>query len=90
MVTFPRDLGDVAMMVGYGDGSGVSSVIVTEEVQGSVQVYPVSIILHCLGARECDVVKVCFHTLFFSVLTAHMRVYLLYAIYTTFATAATM
>lgn len=39
MVTFPSDLGDVADMVGYGDGSGVvSSVDVTEETQGSLQV----------------------------------------------------
>ncbi len=39
MVTFPSDLGDVADLGGYGDGSGVvSSVDVTEETQGSVQV----------------------------------------------------
>lgn len=43
-MTFPSDLGDVAMIVGYGDvGSVVSSVIVTEETRGSVQVgYAVS------------------------------------------------
>lgn len=39
MVTFPGDLGNVAPLVGYGDGSGVvSSVVATEETQGSVQV----------------------------------------------------
>lgn len=39
LVTFPGDLGDVATMVGYGDGGAViSSVTVTEETQGSVQV----------------------------------------------------
>lgn len=39
MVTFPSDLGDVANMVGYGDSGGVvSSVDVTEETKGSVQV----------------------------------------------------
>lgn len=37
LVTFPRTLGNVATMVGYGN-SGVSSVTITEEVQGSVQV----------------------------------------------------
>lgn len=39
LVTFPGDLGDVATMVGYGDGSAaISSVTVTETIQGSVQV----------------------------------------------------
>lgn len=39
LVTFPGDLGDVATMVGYGDvGAVISSVTVTEETQGSVQV----------------------------------------------------
>lgn len=37
LVTFPRDVGDVAAMVGYGDG-GVLSVTVEEKTQGSVQV----------------------------------------------------
>lgn len=37
MVTFPQDLGDVATLVGYGDG-GVLSVAVAEETRGSVQV----------------------------------------------------
>lgn len=37
LVTFPPDLGDVAAMVGYGDG-GVLSVTVEEKIQGSVQV----------------------------------------------------
>ena len=37
MVTFPRHLGDVATMVGYGDGV-ISSVTVTEKVKGSLQV----------------------------------------------------
>ncbi|CAM9426180.1 unnamed protein product, partial [Ectocarpus fasciculatus] len=38
LVTFPSDLGDAAMVVGYGDvGSVVSAVIITEETRGSVQ-----------------------------------------------------
>lgn len=37
LVTFPRDLGDVATMVGYGD-SGVLKVTITEETPGSLQV----------------------------------------------------
>lgn len=37
LVKFPADLGDVATMVGYGNG-GVLSVTVEEKVQGSVQV----------------------------------------------------
>lgn len=37
LVTFPPDVGDVAAMVGYGDG-GVLSVAVEEKTQGSVQV----------------------------------------------------
>lgn len=37
LVTFPRELGDVPTMVAYGD-SEISSVTVTEEVHGSVQV----------------------------------------------------
>ena len=36
-MTFPDDVGDVAAMVGYGDG-GVLSVTVLEKIQGSVQV----------------------------------------------------
>lgn len=38
LVTFPSDLGNVATMVGYGDGGSVSAVTVTEENQGAVQV----------------------------------------------------
>lgn len=38
LVTFPGDLGNVPMMVGYGD-NGASAVSVAEAVQGSVQVY---------------------------------------------------
>lgn len=38
LVTFPSDLGNVAMMVGYGDSGSVSAVAVTEESQGAVQV----------------------------------------------------
>lgn len=37
LVKFPADLGDVAAIVGYGNG-GVLSVTVEEKIQGSVQV----------------------------------------------------
>lgn len=51
LVTFPSDLGDVAMIVGYGDvGSVVSSVVVTEETRGSVQV-------GYAFAKTCSVVR---------------------------------
>lgn len=38
LVTFPSDLGNVATMVGYGDGGSVSAVTVTDQTQGYVQV----------------------------------------------------
>lgn len=37
LITFPRDLGNVATMVGYGT-SEISAVNITQEAQGSMQV----------------------------------------------------